>query len=109
MDHMSLLGRTEVSVPPLSVLRRPLPNEGPLFWGRLRQVEDLVADLLDSLDLAADDGDERAEKEAIAEALIHAVIFQSMALRMLDEEKGAVPRFVRQLGKSVRSFQHQLG
>lgn len=109
MDHRPLSGGIEASVPSLSVLRRPLPDEGALFLGRRGRNEDLIADLVNSLGLAEDDGGERAEEGAIAEALVRAVIFQSMAFRMFHAEKGRVPKFLSRLAKSVQSFERQLG
>lgn len=106
MDQTPIVGGLEASIPSLSVLRSPLPDRG---WADFssRRGGDLSADLLECLKQATGNGGKGTEEE-VAEALAYALIFQTLTSRMLDARKGQVPRFVRRLDKSVRSFQRKL-
>ena len=107
MDQVPLVGSVEASVPSLRTLRRPLPDQGQhVLWDR--GGGRLPADLVKYLERAAGNGGEGTDEE-VAEALAYALIFRALSFRMLDAEKGRVPRFVRRLGKSVRSFERKLG
>ena len=107
MDQMPPVGGFEASVPSLSVLRHPLPDQGQhVFWDR--GGERLPADLVKYLERATGNGGEGTDEE-VAEALAYALIFRALSFRMLDAEKGRVPKFIDRMAKSVRSFERKLG
>lgn len=82
-------------------LRRPLTaDERRQIWGDPGgsvSLEDL-----EELDRIRQSGD--AESRALAEACLHAVIFQALSDRMLDPDSGNVPQFDRGISDAVDSF-----
>ena len=55
---------------------------------------------------AVEHGDRRT-KEA-AELLVYTLIGRTMTARMLDPQRGPIPRFVTRIEKSVESFEEKV-
>lgn len=80
----------------LQELRRPLRRrEQRLLAGRGR-------DALNALGRLAEQGDQQAE------ALAYVLIREAMAKRLVDDRRGAVPKFMGRIRKAVEAFEANL-
>lgn len=98
---MTIRNQDAFPVPSIESLRRPLTDEErrEIRGDRAGAVS---KEDLEELDRILQTGD--AESRALAEACLHALIFQAMSDRMLDPDSGYVPRFKRSISDAVDGF-----
>lgn len=101
LADMTLRNEDGFPVPSMESLRRPLTaGERREIWGD--RSGSLSLEDLEELDRIRQSGDE--ESRALAEACLHALIFQALSDRMLDPDSGYGPRFERGISDAVDSF-----
>ena len=100
-DRWSPHGESNL-VPPMRALRRPL-RATELAESRRNS---LSREAVDALMFAVEHGD-RQTKEA-AELLVYSLIGRTMMARLLDPQRGPIPRFVTRIEKSVESFKEKI-
>lgn len=97
MEQMHARERRMTPAISFNELRRPLRRrEQRLLAGRGR-------DALNALGRLAEQGDQQAE--AAAEALAYVLICEAMTTRLVDERRGAVPKFIGRIRKAVDAFE----
>lgn len=95
----------KVPIPPLHALRRPLrAKERSAIWGGR---QDLAKETERTLRAVADEYGERTAEEAARE-LVRALMLRVMTARLLDANRGTIPKAVGRLEKATRSFERLL-
>ena len=94
-----LITAAMVPAPSIRTLCRPVKEDALPSSAELCQK-------VKALMLAIEYGDQ--ETRTAAEMLAYRMLFEAMAARMNNPERGAIPRFVNQLSKSVKAFEDVL-